>query len=86
MTIWKTVGVKVARQDIKMPFPFRIIHVGEQGGIPYLWAEVDESKPLVTRTIVVVGTGMDMPPGNLRHLGSVQCGPFMWHVYEEAAE
>ena len=88
MTIWKkNVEVSRTRTLITMPFPFRIIHVGAQHGILHLWAEVEENNPVtVTRLLVVVGTGWERPPGNLTHLGSALCGPFMWHVYEEVAE
>lgn len=56
----------------------------------WLWAVVDPARPLVARTIHILGTGHahDMLgiPGGLHHIGSVVTPPFVWHVFDEAQE
>jgi hypothetical protein len=65
-----------------MPADARVIHVGVQAGIITLWAEVDTGAPYAYRTFRVYGTGWDhQPKPQLEHLGTVQVGSFVWHVY-----
>lgn len=48
------------------------------------WAEVpatDDPLPSESRRFQTFGTGQQVPDGAI-HLGTVQDGPFVWHVYE----
>jgi len=54
---------------------------GAEDGI-FLWAEVEDTNPMVEVSYVVVGTGFDLDKwAHARaHLGTV-ITPFVWHVY-----
>lgn len=48
-----------------------------------VWAVVDTDEPPVTKHIGVFGTGNPLPEDkNLRHIGTVQQPPFVWHIFE----
>ena len=47
-----------------------------------MWAGVPDSGPVVVRSFQVVGTG-EVVTGRHRFLGTVQQGPFVWHVFEK---
>jgi len=70
------------------------LHVAIQHGRPCLWVELDTQPPLVgvdpsnvpdqtTIGIVMVGTGYELPPGELEYLGTVllEQGHLVMHVY-----
>lgn len=69
---------------VELPVGAEILHVGEQGGHLTVWAVVD---PLVTDTeprhFRVVGTGHDFDWDTWVYQGTVQIGPFVWHLFEE---
>lgn len=88
--IWKYPLRTTDRQEVEMPAGASILHVGVQDGTVCLWAMVEP--PTVPggsdeeRTIWIVGTGNPVPDEVLlhsNHLGTVQQGPFVWHVYEQ---
>jgi hypothetical protein len=47
-----------------------------------VWAEVDPSAPKEKKTVVILGTGDEIPQG-LFHVGTFKQEAFMWHVYAE---
>jgi hypothetical protein len=66
-----------------------ILHVGQQYndvGRVFFWAwsdtEPDELADYEVRRFLVVGTGHPISRGVKRHIGSVQVGPFVWHLLE----
>lgn len=76
--------VHVELQDqahILMPTDAKIIMVAEQHGAITIWFEHDNG-PLTPRTIHIHGTGHPFPAGQ-KHVGSLQMGEFVWHLYEE---
>lgn len=73
------------RQTIDLPGHAEILRVGVQGGAIYLWAVVATNTMLVeSRTFDVVGTGNPVPGDATEdnYLGTVEDGPFVWHVFE----
>lgn len=63
-----------------------IVKVGQDpNGVPSVWAIIDPDAPLEHKTLVVIGTGFDIPPGALYH-GSYMEELFVWHVFETAQE
>jgi len=66
---------------IAMPVHAKILHVGEQDQRIYLWAEVDPQYETEIRMFTVAGTGFHIED-HLVHVGTVQIGAFVWHVYE----
>jgi hypothetical protein len=67
---------------IVMPTDAKIVMVGDQQGAITIWFEHDNG-PLTTRTIYIHGTGHHIPAGR-KHVGSLQQGEFVWHLYENA--
>jgi hypothetical protein len=91
-TIWKF------RMDVRYPAVqhppghFKVVHVGwepDQGPEWItLWAEIDlpeqwiAGDPCEVAEFEVIGTG-HLVNQSLAHIGSVQAGPFVWHVFEK---
>lgn len=84
-TIWKFEVPITDRARINMPAGARILSValGTAPGTALLWAEVAPAAGPTDRGFRVVGTGHPLPEG-VTFIGTVQDGPFVWHVYEEA--
>lgn len=66
-----------------------ILHVAMQGRNVCVWAIHDDDNRLQRKVFHVVGTGMALPKyfGVEHHaaiyIGTVQSGPFVWHVFAE---
>jgi hypothetical protein len=53
-----------------------------------LWAVVDPTAKPCGRTIRIYGTGQPIPDYECppkKHIGTVQEGPLVWHIFEEEA-
>lgn len=48
-----------ADQTVKMPQGATLLDVQLQNGVVAVWAHVDDTRPMVKRRIVIVGTGHD---------------------------
>ena len=72
--------------EIFMPQGARILAVQIQGiENPTIWAMVNtEEGKLVRRMLRVYGTGREIEERleDLDYIGTVQTGPFVWHVFE----
>ena len=68
---------------METPRHFKPIHVGEQDGKLYVWAEVDTNSETFKRTFHCVCTGESDFANSAEHLGSVveSNTPFVWHFY-----
>jgi hypothetical protein len=52
-----------------------------------LWYQVNTDSTVVEHQIHVVGTGHELPSGNLEYIATVQDnGGFVWHFYLERAQ
>jgi hypothetical protein len=58
--------------------------VAGQDGKVCLWARIDDSRPLEWRTFVGIGTGWDVPDGNLSYIGTAHGvdGWMVFHIFE----
>jgi hypothetical protein len=92
-TVWKFDVTEPG--PVSMPKGAQILHFGAQpsGGSPtqlpvsrlYVWALVDPNAETEERLFAVVGTGQEWredPTTGMRHVGSTQDGPFVWHLFE----
>lgn len=77
--VWK---YDVESGSVSMPVGAELLSVQMQRGVITLWALVDPAAPAVHRSFVVVGTGQDLPDGDLVYRGTIQAGAFVWHVFE----
>lgn len=69
---------------VTMPAGARILSVKSLGGVPVVYALVDPAEPeIVKHYFHLIGTGqnVEMEPGV--YLGTVECEPFMWHIFVE---
>lgn len=82
MTIWKWNLNLTDQQTIQMPEGSRPLTVQIQGGDICMWSAVDPLAVKVPFTIIIVGTGNSGPDfSGSRYIGTVQQGPFVWHVF-----
>ena len=65
---------------VKVPCGARFLSAQMQDGSLCVLALVDPDAPLEVRQLLVVGTGQPFPGGE--YIGTVQRGPFVWHVFE----
>ncbi len=88
-TIYKyAVPVDDEWHEVSMPGPARVLHVDCQSGFGTvnLWAEVDiEGLVDTIRSMRAFATGQAIPDA-AAYVGSALAGPFVWHVYAEAAK
>lgn len=92
--IWKYVLELQDYQTIVMSEGAQILSVAVQGagrsvydkGDICLWAMVDTSKASERRHIEIIGTGNPVPDDkglDRKFIGTVQQGPFVWHIFEK---
>lgn len=95
-TIWKYELKETDVQRVGMPAGAELLHVASQrvekhGPDQYgswdalcMWALLDPDAPTVERLVAIVGTGNPAPALNddAKYVGSAQCGPFVWHVFD----
>lgn len=59
-----------------------LLHISQQGAAFYIWARESPEAPEETRSIMVVGTGWDIP-GNARYIATLHDNAgFVWHALE----
>ena len=86
MTIYKYLLMITDEQLLTVPEGAAVLHVGEQDGELCVWCLIDPKAPNVQKMVRIYGTGNPYD-GDLEqfHVGSVQIGPFVWHVFWEMA-
>ena len=86
-TIYKYRLDNVRRQVLELPRGHEVLKVDEQDGTLVLWALVDVDEPKERVVLWIFGTGFCVPESLvLYHLGTVQMGQFVWHVFEDITE
>jgi hypothetical protein len=80
--IWKFPIGNEAQATIKMPIGASILRIAVQkdSGL-CIWAFVDPELALEDRSFKLFGTGHNVP-GNFAYVGTVDEGPFVWHLFE----
>lgn len=86
-TIWKfPLGQPGFANSFPMPKGAEILTVQMQGGVPCIWAVVNPAELRdfwETVTFQIIGTGWDFDTRHKRkYVGTVQDGPFVWHVFQ----
>lgn len=75
-------------QGVSMPRNAQILSVQYQEGLLCMWALVDGAAEPVKREICIYGTGHEVFVAPTRravllsYVGTVQQGPFVWHVFD----
>ena len=83
-TVYKYEMSPLIVQVIEIPSGGVCRHVGEQNGNICLWVEVDTDRPMLDRTLRIVGTGHPLPKDEeLDFLGTVpMANGLVFHIYE----
>lgn len=82
-TIWKSTLSLAPSQVLQLPQGAKFLTIQDQAGELTVWYECYPDRASGPRTIVLVGTGHDLPDTHvLRYLATVQQGEFVWHFYE----
>lgn len=71
------------KYNLVLPVNSVLIHLGSQNGKICIWAEIDPDE--TEETIIpleIIGTGWGFESEGKYHLGTVQMGNFVWHIYE----
>lgn len=78
--IWKYKIEARSQFFVEMPMGSRVLHVGLQGGEPYMWCEVDLEQKRFRRSFIVMPTGVDLPE-RCQYEGTWVTPLFVWHLY-----
>jgi hypothetical protein len=73
---------------IELPQESKIISFQNQNEIACIWAIVDNSFPLESRTFILIGTGQELSESCLNYIGTCQMmgGNLVWHLFELISE
>ena len=80
--IHKSSPLSFERNVILTPSDAVFLRVGIQSGNNiHVWYRCDPSKPMVERTLLVIGTGLGLPE-SFEYIGTVDQVPYVWHIGE----
>lgn len=85
MQIWKYPLRLDAKQVVVMPHEAELLDMQVQGDQLVLWAKVQPDTHLASRMereLFIVGTGHDIPSGDLTYVASAQVGAYVWHLFD----
>ena len=84
MTIWKY-PLRPDTCGMRLPQDAKILCVQTQAEEPFLWVLLDKDKPLISRQVIVYGTGHNVIDTSQRYIGTFQLhgGSLVFHVFEE---
>ena len=96
MTVWKYPLCGIDSIAVSMPAGAKVLDFHLQHGQPTIWALVDPSHQTVSRWFRMIGTGRALlsPSDDItfssrlkpRHIGTVQDGGFVLHLFEMCDE
>lgn len=81
--IWKF-DLRHGAQHITAPGLGQAVFFARQDDCLRVWCEVRPGQPEHTFIMDVIGTGHQVPR-DARHVGSIQDGPFVWHLFQAAS-
>lgn len=73
--------IKDGEQEFVLPEDFVVLDAQIQEGQLYMWLVHDTTNVKYAYKFVVLGTGQPFTYQSLVHVGTVQQGPFVWHVF-----
>ena len=79
--IWKFPIKITDMQHIEVPGALTPLHVAFQGGQLCLWGAVWPGYSQVRVPVYIIGTGHPYDVEEMEHVGTVQDGLFVWHVF-----
>jgi hypothetical protein len=84
-TVYKYPMGFIGHCALELPVGATIVHFGAQSDVPMLWALVDTTAPMETRSFRLAGTGHPIESSlELNHIGttSVMRGEIVVHLFE----
>ncbi len=82
MIIWKYKLKNHAVTDICLPRDAKVLFIGAQGEDVFLWAQLDNTKPVLNRAFCSYATGQALPDYG-EYIGSAITSHMdVWHIYE----
>lgn len=87
MKIFKYPLLSVGAQNLMLPKGAKILSVQFQGEALCVWALVDPDAIPAPVMIWIIGTGdsLPLPSVEMEHLGTVQVGKFVWHIFRQVS-
>ena len=85
-TIWKFSLEIKDEQEVLIPKKSKFLSLIEQSGIPTIYYLVNPDNLKEHKRFIILGTGhvhTDNDLNGLVFLGTVNCPPFVWHVFEK---
>lgn len=82
--IYKYILEVSEQQTLTIPRNSKLLLIAVQDGRICAWLEVQEEESLnpdFAWTVYIVGTGRQVPHEATQHIGTVQMGPYVWHLY-----
>lgn len=84
--IWKfQLKFSASMQKVSAPRLGKAVFFGIQNGVYCVWAKVQPGEPDRERQFQIVGTGDEIPL-NWRHVGTVQNGDYVWHLFQDGPQ
>ena len=71
----------VTKQTISMPVDAVVLCAQMQCSELYIWAIVDENESCIDWEFLIFGTGDEFNFNNMRYIGTVQQGIYVWHIF-----
>ncbi len=81
--IWKYEVLIKESFSLDLPEGAEVLSVQVQYKKPYMWIELIPGEKHTTRAFKIVGTGHQKITDNMKHIGTFQMFPYVWHLYEE---
>ena len=78
-TIYKYPLTRLTTLELYNP---KVVHVGMQGDEAFVWIEQDLGFANTKLTLLIIGTGHQVPEAGVEHVGTFMDGPYVWHVYK----
>lgn len=72
-------------QEINMPAGSAVLDIQIQNGQLTMWYLCDITRPIVSTTFRIFGTGIPADVKHFHHIATVQQPPFVWHVFMQNA-
>lgn len=81
MKIFKYVLPISGSFNLQMPVGAKVLKVGTQNGLAFLWAEVHPEGDFENIKMYCHGTGHEIPQDGREHVGTVLIQEWVWHFY-----
>lgn len=84
-SVWKFQVNTADEVETRMPRGARVLSVGEQRGVVYIWALVDPAEPTEPRRFRIAGTGHSVAPEHIANfVGAFHMmgGNLVFHVFD----